>query len=198
MIPARPVALSAFGILSAMWQGLLADATLAICHDPTQAAGRAAPQSGTAGQSWRRVSQAGGGGAEGIPRGTWRGALHFERSLTCGMRSRLRTQLARRPGRDDRIRTRHRALPARTSAPLRYNHPDGKIELVTLRLRASLPTSQPQSQTRLKVARQQIARKALTNACPCRTRTRVFDGKAVSTPVFERGALSLAINEGRL
>lgn len=68
-----------------------------------------------------------------------------------------------------------------------YHHPEREIELVTLRLRARLRT--PKLDSRPISARQRTARKPASKVIPVEHASVFFQGKAVTTPVFERGDL---------
>ena len=68
-----------------------------------------------------------------------------------------------------------------------YHHAGREIELVTLRLRASLRTPRPPFQSH--VARQQTARKPSLRVAPVERAPVFFHDKTVTTPVFERGSL---------
>jgi len=193
MIPARPGALSAFGILvSNVVKDYSRTLLWRIADDPTQAAGRAAPQAVPRAKLEKEFRKLEAAAQKEFRAERWRGALHFERSLDLRYRGQgYELNLPAAQDGDDKDKDNVTArFHAEHQRRYGYHHPGREIELVTLRLRASLPTSQPQSQTRLKVARQQIARKALTKrVAPVEHAPVFFDGKAVSTPVFERGSL---------
>jgi N-methylhydantoinase A len=65
-----------------------------------------------------------------------------------------------------------------------YHHPGREIELVTLRLRATLRS--PQEKIRKEI---RSARKSSRAASPAERAPVFFDGKTISTPVYERGDL---------
>ena len=191
MIPARPGALSAFGILvSNVVKDYSRTLLWRIADDPTQAAGRAAPQVRLE-KEFRKLEAA---AQKEFRAERWRGALHYERSLDLRYRGQgYELNLPAAQDGDDKdkddVTARFHAEHQRRYG---HHHAGREIELVTLRLRASLPTPQPQSQTRLKVGRQQIARKASTKrVAPVEHAPVFFDGKVVTTPVFERGSLVL-------
>ena len=68
-----------------------------------------------------------------------------------------------------------------------YHHAGREIELVTLRLRVRLRTPQLKSQRIF--ARQKAARKLASRVAPVEHASVFFHGRAVTTPVFERGDL---------
>ncbi|MGB6773332.1 MAG: hydantoinase/oxoprolinase family protein [Terriglobales bacterium] len=68
-----------------------------------------------------------------------------------------------------------------------YHHAGREIELVTLRLRVRLRTPQLKSQRIF--ARQKAARKPASRVAPVEHASVFFDGRAVTTSVFERGDL---------
>ena len=184
MIPARPGALSAYGILvSDVVKDYSRTLLWRIAGHPSQAVPRAKLE-----KEFRKLEAAAlkEFGAE-----RWRGALRYERSLDLRYRGQgyeLNVPAGDKDDRDkDNVTARFHAEHQRRYG---YHHAGREIELVTLRLRASLPTPQPQSQTQHKVARQQTARKTSTKRVPPVERAPVFfDGKAVTTPMFERGSL---------
>ncbi|HKN70720.1 MAG TPA: hypothetical protein VJX30_06815, partial [Terriglobales bacterium] len=114
----------------------------------------------------------------------WRGAVQYERSLDLRYRGQGYELNVPATGKDknndkDNVTARfHREHQRRYG----YHHAGREIELVTLRLRARLRTTQPQSLS--KVAQRQTAR---TRVAPVERAPVFFHDKAVTTPVFERG-----------
>lgn len=175
MIPARPGALSAFGILvsdvvkdysrTLLWR--LADglpqAKLQIEFRKLEAAAH---------QEFR---------AEG-----WRGALRYERSLDLRYRGQGYELNVPATDQTNVIARFHDEHQRRYG----YHHAAREIELVTLRLRARLRTPQPgsQSQSESKAARLRTGGKPPRTA-PAERAPVFFHDQAVTTPVFERGDL---------
>jgi len=97
MIPARPGALSAFGILvSNVVKDYSRTLLWRIADDPTQAAGRAAPQVRLE-KEFRKLEAA---AQKEFRAERWRGALHYERSLDLRYRGQgYELNLPARPGR---------------------------------------------------------------------------------------------------
>jgi N-methylhydantoinase A len=178
MIPARPGALSAFGILVSDVVKDYSRTLLWRFADRLGQAGRQAVPQAKLQKEFRKLEEA---ARKEFRAERWRGALQFERSLdlryrgqgyelnvpaTANVTARFHDEHQRRYG---------------------YHHAGREIELVTLRLRASLRTPQPQSQSQHKVARQQTARKPSLRVAPVERAPVFFHDKTVTTPVFERG-----------
>jgi len=172
MIPARPGALSAFGILisdvvkdysrTLLWRfaDRLSGAKLQKEFCKLEAAA----------QKEFRAER-------------WRGAIQYERSLDlryCGQGYELNVPATENV--TARFHEEHRRRYG-------YDHVGREIELVTLRLRARLRTPQPESQSQSKVTRQQTARKPSQRVAPVERAPVFFQDKIVPTPVFERGDL---------
>jgi N-methylhydantoinase A len=168
MIPARPGALSAFGILfsdvvkdysrTLLWR--LGDglplAKLQIEFHKLEAAA----------QKEFRAEQ-------------WRGAPRFERSLD--LRYRGQGYELNLPATGNVTARFHEEHQRRYG----YHHAGREMELVTLRLRAKLPTKLP----KLRAKRQSAADKSPLRVLPVERASVFFSDKAVTTPVFERGDL---------
>jgi len=185
MIPARPGALSAFGILVSDVVKDYSRTLLWRLADHLQQAVRQAVPRAKLQKEFRKLEAA---AQKEFRAERWRGALQYERSLdlryrgqgyelnvpaTANVTARFHDEHQRRYG---------------------YHHAGREIELVTLRLRASLRTPQPQSQSQPKVTRQQMARKpsprvAPVEHSPVEHAPVFFHDKIVTTPVFERGNL---------
>jgi N-methylhydantoinase A len=178
MIPARPGALSAFGILvSDVVKDYSRTVLWRFADRPGQALRQAVPQAKLQ-KEFRKLEAA---ARKEFRAERWRGALQCERSLdlryrgqgyelnvpaTANVTARFHDEHQRRYG---------------------YHHAGREIELVTLRLRASLRTPRPPFQSH--VARQQTARKPSLRVAPVERAPVLFHDKTVTTPVFERGDL---------
>ena len=191
MIPGRPGALSAFGILvSDVVKDYSRTLLWRFADRPRPAVGRAARQ----GVPWAKLEKEfrklEAAAQKEFCAERWRGALHYERSLDLRYRGQgyeLNVPARDRDDRDeDNVTARFHEEHQRRYG---YHHPGREIELVTLRLRASLRTPQPQSQSESKVARQQATPKPSTRVAPVERAPVFFQDKFVTTPVFERGAL---------
>ena len=175
MIPARPGALSAFGILvsdvvkdysrTLLWR--FADAPAA---SKTRRRNFA---------SWRRRRR------KNFARNEWRGTPQYERSLDLRYRGQgyeLNVPAANDVNEDVTARF-HDEHQRRYG----YHHAGREIELVTLRLRVRLKT--PQLESHPKATRRQTARKKLPRVAPVERAPVFFHDKRVTTPVFERDDL---------
>lgn len=191
MIPARPGALSAFGILvsdvvkdysrTLLWR-IAGRARQAIPHSKLQ-------------NEFRKLEAA---AQKEFRAERWRGPLQYERSLDLRYRGQgYELNVPARDGNSDNDRSNdndrdnvvarfHREHQRRYG----YQHAGREIELVTLRLRACLRTPQPRFQPQSKVARQQTARKPTSRVAPVERAPVFFHDKTVSTPVFERGDIA--------
>jgi len=173
MIPARPGALSAFGILvsdvvkdysrSLLWRfaGGLPQAKLQKEFRKLEASA----------QKEFRAER-------------WRGALQYERSLDLRYRGQgyeLNVPAAEDVNHDVTARF-HNEHQRRYG----YHHAGREIELVTLRLRVRLRTPQPESNLNVK---RHTAQKKLPGIAPVERVSVFFHDKRVSTPVFERDDL---------
>jgi N-methylhydantoinase A len=173
MIPARPGALSAFGILASDVVKDYSRTLLWKFADGLPAAGlqKEFRKLEAVAQKEFRVER-------------WRGNAYFERSLDLRYRGQgyeLNVPVS--------AKVNARLVIARFHAEHQrrygYHHAGREIELVTLRLRARLRTPRP-PQSQHKVARQLAARQPSRRVTP-RERARVlFHSKTLITPVFER------------
>jgi N-methylhydantoinase A len=175
MIPARPGALSAFGILvSDVVKDYSRTVLWRFAGHLRQAVRQALPQAKLE-KEFRKLEAA---AQKEFRAERWPGALHFERSLdlryrgqgyelnvpaTANVTARFHDEHQRRYG---------------------YHHAGREIELVTLRLRARLRTPQPLSHS--KTVRQQTVRKPSARVIPIKRAAVFFHGRTVTTPVFER------------
>jgi N-methylhydantoinase A len=168
MIPARPGALSAFGILvsdvvkdysrTLLWR--LADSLSLVKLQKEFRKLEAAAQ-----KEFR---------AEG-----WRDVLQYERSLDLRYRGQgYELNVTATGSVTARFHEEHQRRYG-------YHHAGREIELVTLRLRGRLRTPQPQS----KIARKQTAKKSSSRVAAVERAAVFFHDKIVATPVFERGDL---------
>jgi N-methylhydantoinase A len=166
VIPARPGALSAFGIL-------VSDVVKDYSRTLLWRFADHLPQAKLE-KEFRRLEEA---AKKEFRAERWRGALHYERSLdlryrgqgyelnvpaTANVAARFHDEHQRRYG---------------------YHHAGREIELVTLRLRVRLRTPP------LEVARRRAARKPSVRVTPVERAAVFFRDKAMTTPVFERREL---------
>ena len=122
----------------------------------------------------------------------WTGSVHYKQSLD--LRYRGQGYELNVPAGGD-VAARFHAEHQRRYG---YHHPDREIELVTLRLRASLPTPEPGAATPLRGAdgplhatrRHSSIRRSAAGSIP-EDRPRVFFDKPHLTPVFERSELTV-------
>ena len=169
MIPARPGALSAFGILvsdvvkdysrTILWRfgdGFLPVATLNKEFQKLEASA----------QKEFRAEQ-------------WSGGLHYERSLD--LRYRGQGYELNLPATAHITANFHAEHQKRYG----YHHADREIELVTLRLRARLRT--PRDRMFSRNAR--LRAKGLKRIAPMERAPVFFDDQTIATPVFERASL---------
>ena len=176
MIPARPGALSAFGILvSDVAKDYSRTVLWRLADRPSQALRQAVPQAKLQ-KEFRKLEAA---AQKEFRAERWRGAVQYERSLD--LRYRGQGYELNVPATENVSARFHEEHQRRYG----YHHAGREIELVTLRLRASLRTPQPP----LKVARQQTARKPSPRVAPVERAPVFFHDKTVTTPVFERGDL---------
>jgi len=173
VIPARPGALSAFGILvSDVVKDYSRTLLWRFAGRLRQEVGQALPQAKLENE-FRKLEAAAQKEfrAEG-----WRGSLHYERSLD--LRYRGQGYELNVPATANVAACFHDEHQRRYG----YHHAGREIELVTLRLRVRLRTPP------LKVARR-AARKASVRVMPVEPAPVFFHDKAVIAPVFERGDL---------
>jgi N-methylhydantoinase A len=166
VIPARPGALSAFGILVS---DVVKDYSRTLLW---RFAGRL-PQAKLE-KEFRELEAA---AQREFRAERWRGALQYERNLD--LRYRGQGYELNVPAMANVAARFHDEHQRRYG----YHHTGREIELVTLRLRVRLRTPP------LKVARQRMARKPSLRAAPVERAPVFFYDKAVTTPVFERGDL---------
>jgi N-methylhydantoinase A len=173
MIPARPGALSAYGILVS---DVVKDYSRTLLWRMVDRLPRAALRAEfgkleAAAQKEFRAER-------------WRGRLQdddlqFERSLD--LRYRGQGYELNVPATEDAIAHFHREHQRCYG----YQHAGREIELVTLRLRVRLPTPPPSAKAR----RQTMARETSSRTAPGNRAEVVFRGRTVSTPVLERADL---------
>ena len=172
MIPARPGALSAFGIL-------VSDVVKDYSRTLLQRFDRL-PR-GKLQQEFRKLEAT---AHKEFRAERWHGALHYERSLDLRYRGQGYELNVPATGNDDVAARFHKEHQRRYG----YHHAEREIELVTLRLRAQLRTPQ-HSQIESRVALPQTARKLSLRVAPVERAAVSFNGKTVTTPVFERADL---------
>jgi N-methylhydantoinase A len=178
MIPARPGALSAFGILVS---DVVKDYSRTLLWRLADGLPQAKLQ-----QEFRKLEAV---AQQEFREERWRGGLHYERSLDLRYRGQgyeLNVPANRDKDKDNVIARFHNEHQRRYG----YHHAGREIELVTLRLRARLRTPQPgsPSPSKSKVARSQTVGKPPRTA-PAERVPVFFHDQAVTTPVFERGDL---------
>jgi N-methylhydantoinase A len=179
MIPARPGALSAFGILVS---DVIKDYSRTLLWRFAGHSRQAPPQAKVQ-QEFRRLEAAAQKefSAEG-----WRAALHYERTLD--LRYRGQGYELNLPSTGNIAARFHEEHQHRYG----YHHAVREIELVTLRLRARLRTAQQRFQSR---ANRPATRPTPSRAAPAERVAQVeraqlvFQSKTVSTPVYEREEL---------
>jgi N-methylhydantoinase A len=176
MIPARPGALSAFGILVS---DVVKDYSRTLLWRIAGDLPRAKLQ-----KEFRKLEAA---AQQEFRAEHWRGALQYERSLDLRYRGQgyELTVPARKNDKYNVTARFHREHQRRYG----YHHAGREIELVTLRLRARLRTPQPQSQFRpqTQAARQVPALKPSSRIAPVERAPVFFHDEPLTTPVFERG-----------
>jgi N-methylhydantoinase A len=173
MIPARPGALSAFGILVS---DVVKDYSRTLLWRFADHLRQTVPQAKLQ-KEFRKLEAA---ARKEFRAERWRGALQCERSLD--LRYRGQGYELNVPAKENVTARFHDEHQRRYG----YHHAGREIELVTLRLRARLRTPQPQSQPRHKVVRQQTALKPPSRVAPVERAPVFFHDKTVTTPVFER------------
>jgi N-methylhydantoinase A len=187
MIPARPGALSAFGILvSDVVKDYSRTLLWRIAGHTRQAIGQAVRPAGPQAKLQKEFRKLEGAAQKEFRAEHWRGALQYERSLDLRYRGQgyeLNVPVTDKDNDKDTVAARfHREHQRRYGC----HHAGREIELVTLRLRARLRTP-PDSP--LKVARQRTARKPSPPVTPVGRSAVFFQDKALIAPVFERGDL---------
>jgi N-methylhydantoinase A len=163
VIPARPGALSAFGIL-------VSDVVKDYSRTLLWRLADRLPQAKLE-KEFRKLEAA---ARKEFRAERWRGALHYERSLD--LRYRGQGYELNVPAAANVVARFHDEHQRRYG----YHHAGREIELVTLRLRVRLRTPT------LRVARRRAARKASARVAPVERAAVFFEDKAVATPVFER------------
>jgi len=163
MIPARPGALSAFGILVS---DVVKDYSRTLVWRFSDGLPQAKLQ-----KEFRKLEAP---AQKEFRAERWRGALQYERSLD--LRYRGQGYELNVPAGEDVAARFHDEHQRRYG----YHHAGREIELVTLRLRVRLRTPP------LEVARRSAARKPLPRVIPVERVPVFFRDKAVTTPVFER------------
>jgi N-methylhydantoinase A len=175
MIPARPGALSALGIL-------LSDVVKDYSRTLLWRLGARLPVAKLL-EEFRKLETT---ARKEFGRERWRGTLECERSLDLRYRGQgyeLNISVTKNLGSRFHKERFHEEHQCRYG----YHHPGREIELVTLRLRARLRTAPPQ----LRVERQRATAGRLDGSRPSprEPATVCFDGNLLQTPVFERGDL---------
>ncbi len=169
MIPARPGALSAFGILVS---DVVKDYSRTLLWRFTDRLPKARLQ-----REFRKLEAS---AQKEFRAERWRGPLQYEKSLD--LRYRGQGYELNVPAAEDVTARFHEEHQRRYG----YHHAGREIELVTLRLRARLRTPQPESHSNVK---RETARKKLPRVTPVERASVFFHDKLVTTPVFERDDL---------
>jgi len=172
MIPARPGALSAFGILVS---DVVKDYSRTLLWRFAGGSGKGVPQAKLQ-KEFRKLEAV---AQREFRAERWHGALYYEKSLD--LRYRGQGYELNVPAAGNVAARFHDEHQRRYG----YHHAGREIELVTLRVRARLRTPQLQ----LKVARRQSARKPRLRVAPFERAPVFFHDKTVITPVFERADL---------
>jgi N-methylhydantoinase A len=168
IIPARPGALSAFGILVS---DVVKDFSRTLLWRLADRFPRAELQS-----EFRKLEQA---AQKEFRAERWRGALHYERSLDLryiGQGYELNIPAG------TEVSTRFHAEHQRRYG---YHHAGREIELVTLRLRVRMKAPKPA----LKPTTRKDARPPLQPGAKVEDGPVIFQGRALATPVYERSRL---------
>ncbi len=167
IIPARPGALSAFGIL-------VSDVVKDFSRTLLWRVGGRLPRAEFE-KEFRKLETT----AENeFTAERWSGALHYERSLD--LRYRGQGYELNVPANGDFAARFHAEHQRRFG----YQHAGREIELVTLRLRARVKTE------KLRLAQADKSARRQDRALPVEHANVIFEGKSVATPVYERGDLT--------
>jgi N-methylhydantoinase A len=185
MIPARPGALSAFGILVS---DVVKDysRTLLWRFEDRLHARQAGLQAVTPAKLQREFRKLEAAAQKEFRAERWRGALQYERSLDLRYRGQG-YELNVAAGENVAARFVTAQFHDEHQRRYGYHHAGREIELVTLRLRARLRT--PQSESQLEVAGRYTARKPSPRVTPVERASVFFHDRTSTTPVFERGDL---------
>ncbi len=177
MIPARPGALSALGILvSDVVKDYSRTVLWRFAGRLSKAAAQAVPRAKLQ-EEFRKLE---GAAQKEFRAERWRGALHYERSLD--LRYRGQGYELNVPATENFATCFDEEHQRRYG----YHHAGREIELVTLRLRARLRTPPLEA---LSVTRRQMARRPSVPAASVESAALFLDGRIVATPVFERADL---------
>jgi len=176
MIPARPGALSAFGILVS---DVVKDYSRTVLWRFAGHSSKGDPLAVSQVKLEKEFRKLEAAAREEFRAERWRGAPYYERSLDLRYRGQgyeLNVPAA------ENVAARFHAEHQRRYG---YHYADREIELVTLRLRARLRTPQPP----IMVARGQTGRKTTLRGASVERTPVFFRDKRVTTPVFERADL---------
>jgi len=184
MIPARPGALSAFGILVS---DVVKDYSRTLLWRFADRLSQAVPQAarpvvtrGKLQEEFRKLEAA---ARKEFREERWHGALHYERSLELRYRGQGYELNLPVVSTTEHVTARFHDEHQRRYG---YHHAGREIELVTLRLRARLRTPRLE---RLPVTGRQTARKSSSQVSPVERAAVFFHDQVATTPVFERGDL---------
>jgi N-methylhydantoinase A len=166
IVPARPGALSAFGIL-------VSDVVKDFSRTVLWRVGGGLPQAELE-KEFRKLETA---ARKEFSAERWRGAVHYERRLD--LRYRGQGYELNVPAGGNIVTRFHDEHQRRYG----YHHPGREIELVTLRLRAMMKTE------KLGVARVEKRARRSGRVSPVEHAAVMFDAKTVATPVYQRSDL---------
>jgi N-methylhydantoinase A len=190
MIPVRPGALSAFGILVSDVVKDYSHTLLWRFTDRLRQGDRPAVPQAKLQKEFRKLEVA---AQKKFRAERWHGALHYERSLDLRYRGQgyelnVPTTDADKENVTARFHDEHQRRYG-------YHHAQREIELVTIRLRVRLHTSLRtssgtlQSTSPSKVQRRPAAHRPPSHVAPVEGAPVLFQNRTVTTPVFERGNL---------
>lgn len=172
MIPARPGALSAFGILVS---DVVKDFSRTLLWRFADRLPQAEMQ-----REFRKLEQA---AQKEFRTERWAGALRFERSLDLRYRGQgYELNIPATAGVSARFHAEHQRRYG-------YHHPGREIELVTLRLRARMNARMSAPWSTIKPAPRKTTRPSSRRVAAVESGAVIFQGKSLSTPVYERGDL---------
>jgi len=178
VIPARPGALSAFGILvSDVVKDYSRTLLWRFAGHLRREVRQALPQAKLE-KEFRKLEAA---ARKEFRAERWRGVLQYERSLD--LRYRGQGYELNVPATENVTARFHDEHQRRYG----YHHAGREIELVTVRLRVRLRTPRPESPSKFKAARKQTGRRPSPRVVAVERAPVFFHDTTVTTPVFERG-----------
>ncbi|MGA2353502.1 MAG: hydantoinase/oxoprolinase family protein [Terriglobales bacterium] len=189
MIPARPGALSAFGILVS---DVVKDYSRTLLWRLGERAGQTVSRAKLE-EEFRALEAM---AQKDFRAERWRGVLQYERSLDLRYRGQgYELNVAVGATNKDTDRSRERLISRFHDEHRRrygYHHPGREIELVTVRLRSRLRTPEPElrAESTRQLSRRELPRKPVPRRAPFEQADVFFHNKKLTTPVFERGDLT--------